>query len=163
MNFNDLDNKQKEDLNKEITSYANKIGGVNSFLQLVEYVKSAKPNPLLNKEAKASCKDVKLAWGKSIYKETYDLLFSSMQKEERDGDMIKGLNPKDYKSCMNMMRTLQPIEIRVFSAKEDEVKGFSFNILDSSENKKTKVSLLFKIIFFYNIDFAKEVLAYKNS
>lgn len=163
MNFNDIDNKTKEELHMQFNSYADKLGGVNIFLQLIEYVKAGKPNPLLHKEAKASSKDVNLSWSKTIYKETYDLLFKAMQKEERDGDMIKGLNPKDYKATMNMMRALQPVEVRVSTKNEEDPQGFSFNILDSSENKKTKVSLVFKIIFFYNIDFAKEILSYKVS
>lgn len=162
MKFTDLNTKQRNDLHLQFSAYAQKLGGVNALLQLIEYVKDGKPNPLLNKEAKATFKEGKLSWGKSIYKETYDLLFKAMQKEERDGDMINGLNPKEYKSCMNMMRALQPIEIRI-SSNDEEAKGFSFQILDSSEAKKTKVSLTFKIIFFYDIDFAKEVLTYKAS
>jgi len=54
-----------------------------------------------------------------------------------------------------MMRTLKPIEITICDT-------LTFPILDVTEPKKTKISLLFKIIFFYNISFAREVLAYEK-
>ena len=61
---------------------------------------------------------------------------------------------------MNMMRALKPIEITVESKDKESGDGFSFLILDTSTEKKTKVSVMFKIIFFYNLDFAKRALNY---
>ena len=99
--------------------------------------------------------------GKSIFKETLVSLFDAMRKEEKDGDMINGLNPKDYKATMNMMRALRPVSLEITPKNIEDANGFSVNILDASEEKKTKVTLMFKTIIFYNIDFAKEVLSYK--
>ena len=44
--------------------------------------------------------------------------------------------------------------------KEEELFGFDFPVLDTSVEKKTKVSMIYKIIFFYHVDFAKDILAY---
>ena len=54
-----------------------------------------------------------------------------------------------------MMRTLKPVSITIVPKDGTE---FYLDILDTSEPKKTKVSLMFKTIFFYNVDFAKTVL-----
>ncbi len=159
MHFNDLPTQQKEQLHKQLLVNATNIGGINQFLQMIEDIKVAKPKALLNKTAIFHYKSGKINWGKSIYKETLNILHTAMVKEEKDGDIIDGSNPKDYKNTMNMMRTLKPIELTIIP-KDENYKGFTLSILDTTQEKKTKVSLVFKIIFFYNIDFAKQVLSY---
>jgi len=159
MRFNDLDLNAKKELNKKINEFANSIGGINFFLQMIEDLKSEKPNALLNKTAIFHYTKGKITWSKSIYKDTLTQLFSAMRKEDKDGDILNGLNPKIYKETMNMMRTLKPVTISIRN--EDNSSGFTVDILDSSEAKKTKVDLMFKIIFFYNIEFAKDALAFK--
>ncbi len=162
MNFNELDAKTKKQLHEEVTQFAETIGGINVFLQMIEDIKKEKPHALLNKSCVFHFAKAKLNWNKQIFKESLDHLFSAMRKEERDGDMLNGLNPKDYKNTMNMMRTLKPISIRVTPKKEEELRGFAFSILDTSVEKKTKVSMIYKIIFFYHIEFAKDILTFKN-
>ncbi len=161
MNFNDLNPQEKQQLHEELLKYAHQIGGINPFLQMLEDIRVEKPKPLLNKTAIFHYKNGKIIWVKSIFKETLDTLYSAMVKEERDGDMLEGLNPKEYKNVMNMIRTLKPITVTV-QPKDENTQSFNFDILDTTVEKKTKVSLLFKIIFFYNIDFAKQVLMYKG-
>jgi hypothetical protein len=160
MNFNDLTREEQSNLHITLTQYAIKIGGVNSFLQMIEDIRVAKPKALLNKTAIFHYKNGKISWGKSIFKDTLTILYNAMAKEERDGDIIAGLNPKEYKATMNMMRTLKPIIVTILP-KDENLEKFSFHMLDSKIDKKTKIDLIFKIIFFFNINFAKEVLAYK--
>ena len=162
MNFNELDAKTKKQLHEEVTQFAETIGGINVFLQMIEDIKKEKPHALLNKSCVFHFAKAKLNWNKQIFKDSLDQLFIAMRKEERDGDMLNGLNPKDYKNTMNMMRTLKPISIRVTPKKEEELRGFAFSILDTSVEKKTKVSMIYKIIFFYHIEFAKDILTFKN-
>ena len=161
MNFNDLNTEEQLQLHKELLEYAKGIGGINPFLQMLEDIRAEKPKPLLNKTAIFHYSSGKILWSKSIFKETLETLYNAMRKEERDGDMIDGSSPKEYKNVMNMMRTLKPITITV-QPKDENGKSFKLDILDTTEEKKTKVSLLFKIIFFYNVDFAKQVLMYKG-
>jgi hypothetical protein len=160
MNFNDLTKDEKIALHKELIEKANSIGGKNFFLQMIEDIKEQKPHPLLNVTAIYHYPTGTISWKKSIYKDTLSTLFNAMRTEEKNGDLLEGINPKDYKATMNMMRALKPVQIVVKSKKEPELEGFSLEILDSSIKKKTKVSLLFKILFFYNVSFAKEVLNY---
>jgi len=161
MRFNDLELDARKELNIKINEYANSIGGINFFLQMIEDVRAEKPSALLNKTAIFHYKNGKITWAKSIYKDTLTLLFSAMRKEDKDGDILNGLNPKMYKETMNMMRTLKPVTLSISSNLENANSGFTLDILDSSEVKKTKVDLMFKIIFFYNIEFAKDALSFK--
>ena len=160
MIFKNLSNEQKEQLSKELKNYATSVGGTNFFLTMIEDIRGSRPNALLNKTAIFHYTQGTLNWGKSIFKDTLTVLFDSMRKEEKDGDMINGLKPKEYKNTMNMMKILKPVTVTV-NPKDEECGGFSFQILDTSEAKKTKISLIFKVLFFYNIEFAKEALAYE--
>ena len=160
MKFNELDNVTKNQLHLNLIQKANSVGGINFFLQMIEDIRNEKPNSLINKTATFHYTKGKITWGKSIYKETLSLLFSSMKKEEKDGDMLNGISPKVYKETMNMMRTLKPITITITPKEEPLGEGFRINILDASELKKTKIDLYFKIIYFYNIEFAKEALSF---
>ena len=161
MKFNDLNLETKKQLNTQLTQYANNIGGMNFFLQMIEDIRDEKPSSLLNKTAVYHYKNGRISWGKSIYKDTLTLLFSAIRKEEKDGDMLNDLSPKAYKETMNMMRALKPVTITIASNDESAQNSFTFNILDSSESKKTKIDLMFKIIYFYNIEFAKDALNFK--
>ena len=161
MKFNDLNLETKKQLNTQLTQYANNIGGMNFFLQMIEDIRDEKPSSLLNKTAVYHYKNGRISWGKSIYKDTLTLLFSAIRKEEKDGDMLNDLSPKAYKETMNMMRALKPVTITIASNDESAQNSFTFNILDSSEAKKTKIDLMFKIIYFYNIEFAKDALNFK--
>ena len=160
MNFSELDSKIKSELHEEVKGFAMSIGGTNVFLQMIEDIKKEKPHALLNKSCVFHFAKAKLNWNKQIFKDSLDQLFIAMRKEERDGDMLNGLNPKDYKETMNMMRTLKPVVITVTPKKVEEPKTFSFSILDTSVEKKTKVDLFYKMLFFYHIDFAKDALNY---
>ena len=143
MNFNDLDLKTKKELHEEVTQLATDIGGANVFLQMIEDIKKEQPHALLNKSCVFHFSKAKLNWNKQIFKESLTQLFSAMRKEEREGDMLNGLESKDYKETMNMMRTLKPITIRVTPKKNEELRGFAFSILDTSveKNKLEKQNL----------------------
>ncbi|OUR69800.1 hypothetical protein A9Q76_08800 [Arcobacter sp. 31_11_sub10_T18] len=160
MNFNDLSNEEKQQLHVELTNNANSVGGTNFFLQMIEDIREEKPKALLNKTATFHYKKGKIEWQKSIFKDTLTCLYDGMRREEKTGDMLNGINPKEYKAAMNMMRALKPVNL-VVTPKDGEYEGFNMEILDASEEKKTKISLMFKIVFFYNVTFAKEVLNYK--
>ena len=160
MNFSELDSKIKSELHEEVKGFAMSIGGTNVFLQMIEDIKKEKPHALLNKSCVFHFAKAKLNWNKQIFKDSLDQLFTAMRKEERDGDMLNGLNPKDYKETMNMMRTLKPLMITITPKKVEIPKYFTFPILDTSIEKQTKIDLFYKMLFFYHIDFAKDVLNY---
>ncbi|QKF82944.1 hypothetical protein [Halarcobacter ebronensis] len=160
MDFNKLDTKTKESLHEEFSNYAQQMGGANFFLNIVEEIRALKPNGLLNTSAAFHTKKARISLSKAIYKDTLTTLFEAIRKEERDGDMLDGANPKEYKATMNIIRALKPVTV-TFESKESEGGSFTFNILDTSVEKKTKVTFAFKTIFFYHLDEIKKVLFYK--
>jgi hypothetical protein len=48
MKFKDLDKQTKQKLHEELNEYAEKIGGANAFLTMIEDIRNIK-NPLLKK------------------------------------------------------------------------------------------------------------------
>lgn len=161
MNFKNLDSKTKEQLHNQLTTYANSVGGTNFFLQLIEDIKKEKPSPLLNKTSIYHYSKGKMIWNKSIYKDTLELLNSTIRLEEKDEKFFDSLKPKIQKTTKNMMRALKPVVIDIKPKSELEGEGFSLSIIDASNEEDIKISLVYKIIFFYNIEFAKQVLTYK--
>lgn len=161
MNFNDLSQEQKEQLHTELLNNANSIGGMNFFLQMIEDLREQRPHPLLNTTASCHYSKGTVSWSKSIYQDTLTALLNAIKYEEKKGDLLEGLAPKEYRITMNMMKALKPVSVEIKSKVDEDLDGFTFSILDTTQPKKTKVSLIFKIIFFYNIDFAKKALSYK--
>jgi len=146
MVFKDLSKEQQEKMHIDFMSSAMSVGGRNPFLQIIEDVKAESITPLLNKHKAFNLTNGKVIWNKSIYKDTYTLILDSMRKEEKDGDILIDLKPKDYRRIMNMMRAIRPIEL-VFRPKNSKNgKGFIIPILDTSEDRKTKFSTIFKSI-----------------
>lgn len=162
MNFTQLDSKTQERLHEEITAYSDKLGGRNFFLQLIEDMKKEKTHPLLNKGCAYHFSKGKVSWTKSIYKDTLDLLTETIKKEEQDSKFFASLKPKQQKTTTNMMKALKPVSIQIKPKQRDDGEGFEINIIDSSNEEKIKISFIYKIIFFYNIDFAKQALAYNK-
>lgn len=162
MDFNKLDKESKKDLHEQFIQYSEILGGSNFFLTMVEEIREQKPNPLLNQSGAFHTSKARVVLSKSIYKDTLTALFEAIRREEKNGDMLDGVTPKEYKAAMNMIRTLKPVQI-TFESKSEEGKTFTFNILDTNIEKKTKVTFAFKTIFFYHLDELKKVLFYKGN
>lgn len=160
MDFNKLDKAVKEELHQEFTRYAEILGGKNFFLKMIEEIREQKPNPILNKSGTFHTTKAKLTLSKSMFKDTFSTLFDAIRREEKKGDMLDGIAPKEYKATMNMMRTLKSVNITIES-KDEKQESFSFDILDTSQEKNTKVTFVFKVLFFYHLDEARKVLSYK--
>jgi len=162
MNFNHLDSKMKQKLHEEVLSNANKLGGKNFFLQLIEDIKKEKTHPLLNKSSKFHFSKGQIVWTKSIYKDTLVLLHDTIKKSEQDENYFDELKPKHQKTTTNMMKALKPIYIQVAPKDSNEGEGFELNIIDASNPDDIKISMMYRIIFFYNTDFAKDAMTYKS-
>ena len=160
MNFNDLTIEEKKDLQVQLMECVNIAGGVNPFLTILEEIRTTKPKPLLNKTAIFHSTKVKFMWGKTIYKDSLDLVHKAMINEEKNNNIFANLNPSDYKKTMNTIRMIKPITVTMVSKESED--SFSFPILDTTIEKNTKFTLLFKVFFFYSIDFAKEILNFKE-
>ena len=155
MKFKDLNKITKENLYNQLNTYAQNIGGKFNFLQILEDIRSIK-QPLIKKTASLHYETGKIYWNKNIFQDKSDLLFQTMKKIEIDGDMYSNLNDYKKKKVSNMLKALKPIIFEVVP-NDETLKGFEFNLIDENN----EISMIFKIIFFYNIGFAKEILNYK--
>jgi hypothetical protein len=161
MNFNDLSLDEKKSLHTEILSHATHLGGKNFLLQLIEDTKRVEDSPLVSKDKHFSFAKGFVTWNKVIYKETFDLLLTAIITQEREGDAFKGFKEKDQKRILNMFKTLSPVILTIKPKNIKDGEGFTLPIIEQEEGKDTRISLMFKILFFHNIEFAKKALAFK--
>jgi len=158
MRFMELPEGTRDYLHKITLESAEIIGGKNFFLQMIEDIRSEKQSILLNKSCRANFSYGKISWTKSIFPETFTELLHSIRREDKLGDIFAELPPKNYKRVMNTVKTLKPITIDF----QGENGTFTIPIIDASTPKKSRFSMLFKIIFFYDFDFVKKSLNYKK-
>ena len=157
MNFNKLDKDTKKQLSLDLNQKAIQVGGKFNFLQMLEDIRSIK-NPLLKVTNSLHYESGKISWNKTIFEDKLVLLFKTMKEIEINGNMFEeDLSDYKKKKIINMLKTLKPIIFEVIP-KDKNLEGFSFKIIDGNN----EISIIFKIMFFYNIGFAKEILNYKG-
>lgn len=160
MNFNTLNTQTKKNIHNQLKQYCEDLGGVNFFLQLIEDIKKEKNHPLLNKTGIYHFSKGKVIWDKKIYKDTLDLLLVTIKEEEKEDYSISNYKPKMQKNILNMKKILKPVILNIKN-KDDNTVGFDLSIIDSENENNIKISFFFKIIFFYNVSFAKDALNYR--
>ncbi len=156
MKFKDLSEEERLAFYNELVEVSEKVGGQNFFLQILESIRKEKVHPLLNKSLACRYNRGRISWEKSIYKDTLEYIQSLINKK----DLFKNISEKEYKKRVNLMKTLKPLEFKVLPLKEEDGEGFSFKAIDFIDEKNSKFSDLFKIIFFYNINYTKNI--FKN-
>jgi hypothetical protein len=161
MNFNTLDTKTKALVHTELKEFSQNLGGINFLLQLIEDIKKEKTHPLLNKTSIYHFSKGKVSWNKKIYKDTLELLLTTIKEEEKENYSLNNYKAKVQKSTVNMKKALKPVILKIEGKEESEDNYFNLNIIDSKNEDHIKISFFFKIIFFYNVSFAKEALNYK--
>ncbi len=157
MNFTDLSEKNRKKLHEEILSNAKNLGGKDVFLQMIEDIRKNGTSLLLEKSTAFSFDGGNISWNKSIYKDTFALLLEAVKVK---GDMFEGLNPKKQKATLNMLKTLNPLIIKVKPKNIKDGEGFTLSIVETDTKNNSTISLMFEIIFFYPIEFAKVALDY---
>ncbi len=155
MSFNRLNQEQKEAISQELERIATGMGGKNAFLTMIEAIKESNEYPLTNKNQNFHYLDGKIVWNKVIYKVTFEALLKLIRNEEKEGEIFKGLTPKAHKEALNTLKTLKPIEITITPKEGQKI---SCKIIERVDEKGATLSILFKILFFYNIEFVKKIL-----
>ncbi len=161
MHFIDLLPEEKARLHEELVACATKLGSKNFLLQLIEDYKRNQESPLISKEKHFSFSKGFVRWNKVIFPETFDLLLTAIITQEREGDMLKGLKERDQKRIVNMLKTLKPLRLTIKPKNIKDGEGFTIPIIETGVSEDTKISPIFKALFFYKITFAKEALAYE--
>ena len=157
MTFSKLSQMQKEQLHHQITSFATSIGGDAIFFQLLEDIRSSGIELLADKSTKFRFNGGNISWNKYIYKDTFALFIEALDEKK---DMFSGLKAKKQKTMLNMLKTLKPVVIKIKPKNMKDGEGFIVSIIETDDKNNANISLIFKIIFLYNIKFSKKLLAY---
>jgi hypothetical protein len=155
MTLTDLSEKQKSQLYEEITFHAKSIGGEKVFLQMIEDIREEGVELLADKSTKFRFNGGNMSWNKYIYKDTLALFLDALKSEE---NMFDGLKAKKQKSMLNMLKTLKPVIIKIKPKNIKDGEGFTLSIVETDRKDKASISLMFKIVFVYPVEFARELL-----
>ena len=162
-------NKQNEDTKALIHLFMKKsaenLGGVNFLLNLIETMKSNRPNALLAKDKKIRSNEATIEWNKAVFKDKFDVLEDAIRshksEENQDFNLLDIENEKKRKKVLNMVKTLSPIEFTITPKDTTQNGGFSFKIFEKTEDDYVKVNPIFVAMFFCSVDFTKKALKYE--
>lgn len=158
--FNKLDDSEKEKFHLMMMDCAEKFGGVNFFLQLLEAIRKNDKHALLAKHSEFKFSRGNIRWEKVIFKDKLSLLFKVRVLESERGNLLPPKDDKTYKNVMNLIRTLAPLEFTVTPKNANDGEGFSFKPFDRIDEDTTLLNPIFDAMFFCSVDTVKKVLAY---
>lgn len=162
--YNNLTSQEKEDYSKILNEYADKIGGMAFFMQLLEVVRERDPHPLMSNRCEFSFVRGNIYWDKVIFKDKIDLLLSERVNESKRGNFLPPKeDKKNYKKVFNLVRTLAPIEFEVVPKDESIGDGFFLNAFDNYDDGVVKLNPIFDAIFFCSAQTVKKILNYSKS
>ena len=144
---------------------AESLGGVNFLLNLIETMKTNRPNALLAKDKKVKSNEAIIEWNKAVFKDKFDVLEDIVRtrksEEEQDFNLLNVENEKKRKKVLNMIKTLSPIEFTITPTDAGENGGFSFKVFDKVEDNHVTINPIFVAMFFCSVDFTKKALRYE--
>jgi len=159
--FNNLDDTQKRVYHEQLLGYAQSIGGVNFFLQLLEAIREAKPHPLTAANREFTVEVATIKWNKAIFQDKIQLLQKARIKESEQNNLLPNKGDKGYKKILNLVRTLKPIVFTVMPLRREDGAGFILQPFDVIAEHTTKLNPIFDALFFCSVDTVKKVLNYK--
>jgi len=164
-NFNKQNDETKALISLFMRKSAENLGGINFLLNLIETMKTNRPNALLAKDKKVRSNEATIEWNKVVFKDKFDILEDAIRshksEENKDFNLLDIENEKKRKKVLNMVKTLSPIEFTITPKDTTENGGFSFKIFEKTEDDYVKVNPIFVAIFFCSIDFTKKALKYE--
>ena len=158
--FNKMSEDEKSKYSQILLESAEKFGGKNFFLQLLEAIRETKPHPLVASNKIFDMEFGMIKWNKAIFPDKLVLLQRARQNESKQNNILPAQGEKSYKKILNTVRTLKPIVFRVSPTHRDSGSGFFFQAFDVIDENKTKLNPLFDAIFFCSVDSVKKLLNY---
>lgn len=150
----------KEDLQQQLAECAKAMGGKNFFLQLLEAIREAKPNPIINKSCEFHYSLGKIKWSKPIFRDKLTLLFQ-LRKLSKNGNIFPKEESKGYKSALNLLRTLNPVIFKINPKNKKDGPGFTLHAFDIVDQKSTFINPLFDAVFLSPIYQVKKIMNVK--
>ena len=154
-NFNKLDDATKAFLHAFMTDAAQKLGGVNFLLALIETLRATKPHPLTTSKCEIKSPNATLSWNKIIFKDKLMVI-----EEITNTNILDQESPKKKKRIINMIKTLSPLKFSVTPKDEKEGQGFEFEVFEKIDfdNDYAKLNPAFIALCFCSVEFTKKAL-----
>jgi hypothetical protein len=159
--FNNLPDEQKAHYHEKLHEYAQRIGGVNFLLQLIEGIRETSPHPLTASSKELVLNSVKLKWNKVIFNDNLQLLIKTYENGGKGGNLLPKKEAKGFKKTLNLLRMMKPIIFTVMPAHREDGSGFIFQPFEIVSETNTKLNFIFEILFFTSVANTKEILNYQ--
>ncbi len=159
--YNTLTDEEKRHYHELLLDAAEKFGGKNFFLHLLEAIRETKPHPLTAANRTFTMELGEIKWNKTIFKDKLQLLQQIRLEESKRNNLLPEMSDKRYKKVLNLVRTLKPIVFHVKPADKENGPGFFFQPFDIIDEQTTRLNPLFDALFFCAIGTVKKILNYK--
>ncbi len=159
--YNTLTDEEKRHYHELLLDAAEKFGGKNFFLHLLEAIRETKPHPLTAANRTFTMELGEIKWNKTIFKDKLQLLQQIRLEESKRNNLLPEMSDKRYKKVLNLVRTLKPIVFHVKPADRENGSGFFFQPFDIIDEQTTRLNPLFDALFFCAIGTVKKILNYK--
>lgn len=156
-NYDSLDTEKKQDLKKQLIKYASSIGGKNHFLSLIEAIRKSRPHPLMAKEACFRFNKGNIKWEKVIFKEKVNLLIAWIRDNEKNNNLMPKDGDRNYKTVMNLLRTIGPMKFEVRPKNSKDGDGFTLSPIEIIDKNTCEINFMFEVLFFLPIQLIKKI------
>jgi len=161
-NYNKLDDAAKAEYHQRVAAAAEAFGGMNYFLQLIEALRASSPHPLTNKSSAFTFELGRISWEKVIFPDKISLLTKLLSDETKQTNLLSSPEEKNYKTTLNLVRTLKPITFKVTPANPVDGGGFSLKCFDVVDDNHTSIGLLFEVLFFCPLEQVRKILKHES-
>jgi len=159
--FNRLSEEEKLFYHTMLLEAAQKFGGKNFFLHLLESIRETKPHPLTAANRTFSMELGEIKWNKVIFNDKLQLLLKTRLKESERQNLLPDEKAANYKKVLNLVRTLKPIVFHVKPSQKENGPGFFFQPFEVIDEKTTRLTPLFDALFFCAVGTVKKILNYE--
>ncbi len=157
INYDSIENAQKQALKNQLLDNATSLGGKNHFLSLIEAIRISGPNTLMAKDASFQSNKSLIKWNKVIYKENVHLLMKIIQYSGSHQNLMLKEGDRNYKGIKNLVRTISPIKFEVKPKNKKNGDGFVFNFIDIVNKNTCQLSFMFEVMFTLPIKLIKKI------
>ena len=155
--YNSLDDVTKEDIRRQINDCAESLGGKNYFLQLLEAIRTEHQHPLMAKDLSFRFKHGIVKWKKVIFKEKVLLFIELFKNKTSNENIMPKKGDKRYKTIMNLLRTMGPMEFEIRPKNSKNGDGFILHPFDIIDENTLHLNFMFEVLFFLPLYIAKQV------
>ena len=156
-NYKLLDDATKQYYKKQITNCAQSLGGKNYFLQLLEEIRVTHPHPLMAKDYSFRFAHGIVKWKKVIFKEKVLLFIELFKNKTSNENIMPKKGDKRYKTIMNLLRTIGPMEFEIRPKNSKNGDGFILHPFDIIDENTLHLNFMFEVLFFLPLYIVKQV------